>query len=176
MGRVLYIVAREQPLLYGYLMTTVGARSPDGHSAEIKLDERRGERRLQREARDPERRRGARRRQPSYDSDLRSRGYATVVQSEATPSQSEQPTREPVMVWRPRSTWWHRAARARRRPMRRSGGRTRIEYPGPPASEVPATVHLLLRARRLCEEELIAGLQHGSVQCPLRSALLAFED
>jgi len=103
MRRVLYIVAREQPLLCGYLMTTVGARSPDGHRVEIKLDERRGERRLQREARDPERRRGERRRQPNYDSALRARGYATVVQSEATPSQSDQATWEPAMVWRPRA-------------------------------------------------------------------------
>lgn len=104
MGRVLYIVTREQPLLCGYLMATVGARSRDGQNVEIKLDERRGERRLQPEVRDPDRRRGERRRQPSYDSDLRSRGYATVVQSEAL--------LEPVMVWRPRSTWWHRAGRA----------------------------------------------------------------
>ncbi len=81
--RVLYIVAREQPMLCGYLIATVGTRSPDGHLVEIKLDERRGERRLAREARDPERRRGERRLQPSLDSDLRSRGYATVVQSEA---------------------------------------------------------------------------------------------
>jgi hypothetical protein len=101
--RVLYIVARGQPLLCGYLMTTVGARSPDGHRVEIKLDERRGERRLQREARDPERSRGERRRQPNYDSALRARGYATVVQSEATPSQSDQATWEPAMVWRPRA-------------------------------------------------------------------------
>jgi hypothetical protein len=115
MGRVLYIVAREQPLLCGYLMTTVGARSPEGHRVEIKLDERRGERRLQREARDPERRRSERRRPLNYASDLRARGYATVVQSDATPAQRDQPTREPVMVWRPRSTWWHRAARAQRR-------------------------------------------------------------
>ena len=72
-------MAREQPLLCGYLMATVGARSPDGQHVEIKLDERRGERRLQPEARDPERRRGERRRQPNYDSDLRPRGYATKV-------------------------------------------------------------------------------------------------
>lgn len=120
MGRVLYIVAREQPLLCGYLMTTVGARSPDGHRVEIKLDERRDERRLQPGARDPERRRGERRCQPDHDSDLRSRGYATVVQSEATPSPSDQPSREPGMVWRPRSTWWQRAARAR--------GRSRVRW------------------------------------------------
>ena len=121
MGRVLYIVAREQPLLCGYLMATVGARSPDGQNVEIKLDERRGERRLRPEARDPERRRGERRRQPNYDSDLRSRGYATVVWSEATLSPSDQATREPVMVWRPRSTWWQRAARARSRSRMRWG-------------------------------------------------------
>ena len=122
MGRVLYIVAREQPFLCGYLMTTVGARSPDGHRVEIKLDERRDERRLQPGARDPERRRrGERRCQPNYDRDLRSRGYATVVQSEATLSPSDQPSREPVMVWRPRSTWLHRAARARWRSRMRWG-------------------------------------------------------
>jgi hypothetical protein len=115
MGRVLYIVTREQPLLCGYLMTTVGARSPGGHRVEIKLDERRGERRLQGEARDPERRRGERRRQPNYDSALRSRGYVAVVQSEATPSRSEESAWEPIMVWRPRSTWWQRATRTRRR-------------------------------------------------------------
>jgi hypothetical protein len=115
MGRVLYIVATEQPLLCGYLMTTVGARSPDGHRVEIKLDERRGERRLQGEARDPERRRGERRRQPNYDSALRSRGYVAVVQPETTPSRSEEPAWEPSMVWRPRSTWWQRATRTRRR-------------------------------------------------------------
>jgi hypothetical protein len=114
MGRVLYIVAREQPLLCGYLMTAVGARSPDGHRVEIKLDERRGERRRQREVRESERRRGKRRRRPNYGSDLRSRGYVTVVQSETTPSRREEPTREPA-VWQPRSTWWQRAARARRR-------------------------------------------------------------
>ncbi len=117
MGRVLYIVAREQPLLCGYLMATVGARSSDGQNVEIKLDERRGERRWQPEARDPERRRGERRRQPNHDSDLRSRGYVTVIQSEATPSPSDQ---EPGMVWRPRSAWWQRAARAR--------GRSRVRW------------------------------------------------
>ena len=121
MGRVLYIVARERPLLCGYLMTTVGARPPDGHRVEIKLDERRSERRRQREARDPERRRGERRRQPNHASDLRSRGYATVVQSDATPAPRDHPSWEPVMVWRPRSTWWHRATRARRRRRMRWG-------------------------------------------------------
>jgi len=115
MGRILYIVAKEQPLLRGYLMATVGVRSADQAHVEIKIDERRGERRLQREARDPERRQSERRRQPNLISDFRSRGFATVTRSDATPSQTEHPLREPIMTWRPRSTWWHRAARARRR-------------------------------------------------------------
>ncbi len=110
MARVVYIVAREQPLLCGYLKITVGARSPDGHSVEIKLDERRAERRLQGQPQDPERRRGERRLQPSVDSDLHSRGYATVVLAEAS-----QPTVEPAIGWRRRSTWRMRAARAWRR-------------------------------------------------------------
>ena len=115
MRRVLYIVARERPLLCGYLMATVGARTPDGDPVEIKLDERRSERRRQREARDPERRRGERRHRPTSAADLRSRGYATVVQPGAIPSPGRPPSREPAMVWRARSTWWHRAVRARRR-------------------------------------------------------------
>jgi hypothetical protein len=115
MGRILYIVAKEQPLLRGYLMATVGARSPDRDLVEIKIDERRGERRQQREARDPERRRSDRRRQPNHTSEFRSRGFATVIQSDATPSQTDHPLREPIMTWRPRSTWWHRAARRQRR-------------------------------------------------------------
>jgi hypothetical protein len=115
MGRILYIVARDQPLLCGYLMNAVRGPSRDGHRVEIKLDERQGERRLQCGTRDPERRRGERRRQPNYDSDLRSRGYVTVVQSEAAPSQGDQPTRERVKVWRRRSSWWRRAARGRPR-------------------------------------------------------------
>lgn len=115
MERVLYVVAREQPLLVGYLMTAVGARSSEGHLVEIKLDERRAERRLSRDARDPERRRGERRQQPSLDGDLRSRGYATVVQSEAGSSRMGETTPAPAMVWRPRSSWWRRVARAERR-------------------------------------------------------------
>jgi hypothetical protein len=115
MGRILYIVAKEQPLLRGYLMATVGVRSADQAHVEIKIDERRGERRLQGEARDPERRRSERRRQPNHTSDFRSRGFATVTQADATPSQTDHPLREPIMTWRPRSTWWHRAARRQRR-------------------------------------------------------------
>lgn len=115
MERVLYVVAREQPLLVGYLMTTVGARSSEGHLVEIKLDERRAERRLSPDARDPERRRGERRQQPSLDGDLRSRGYATVVQSEAGSLRMGETTPAPAMVWRPRSSWRQRVARAARR-------------------------------------------------------------
>jgi hypothetical protein len=109
MGRVLYIVARERPGLRGYLMTRAGASVADG--VEIKMDERRGDRRRSPEARDPDRRRAERRQHPSVDRDLRSRGYATVVQSEARAAR----TREPAMRWRPRSTRWRRAVRAGRR-------------------------------------------------------------
>jgi hypothetical protein len=120
MERVLYVVAREQPLLVGYLTTRVGAPSPAGHLVEVKVDERRGERRRSREARDPERRSGERRLRPSLDRDLRSRGYATVVQSEAGSSWTAEPTPEPAMAWRPRSTWGRRAARA--------GWRSRVRW------------------------------------------------
>jgi hypothetical protein len=113
MERVLYVVAREQPFLVGYLMTTVGARPFDGPPVEIKLDERRAERRLSRDAWEPERRRGERRRQPTMARDFRSRGYA-VVQSGGGSSRTVEPT-PPAMVWRPRSSWWQRAARAERR-------------------------------------------------------------
>ena len=113
MGRVLYIVARERPGLRGYLMARAGARVSD--VVEIKVDERRGDRRRSREARDPDRRRAERRRHPSTDRDLRSRGYATVVQSEARASRTRGPAPEPAMTWRPRSTSWHRAVRAGRR-------------------------------------------------------------
>ena len=115
MERVLYVVAQVQPLLVGYLTTRVGGRSSGGHLVAIKLDERRGERRLSGEARDPERRRGERRLRPSLDRDLRSQGYATVVQSEAGPSRTGEPTPVPARVWRSRSTWRQRATRAGRR-------------------------------------------------------------
>jgi hypothetical protein len=118
MARVVYVVARDQSLVRGYLMTKVGARSPEGHPAEIKLDERRGERRQQDGPRDPERRRGERRLQPSLDSELRSRGYARVVQSETV----GQRTVEPAIGWRPRSTWRERGARMWRRRARRVSG------------------------------------------------------
>ena len=113
MERVLYVVSREQPMLVGYLMTTLGARPSDGPLVEIKLDERRAHRRLSRNAREPDRRQGERRRQPSLDRGLRSRGYATVVQSEAGSSRTAESA--PAVVWRPRSSWRQRAARAERR-------------------------------------------------------------
>jgi len=121
MKRVLYVVSREQPLLVGYLMTSAGARFPRGHVVEIKVDERRGERRVSREARDLERRSRERRLRPGLDRDLRAQGYATVVRSEAGPSLMAEPTPEPAMAWRPRSTWGQRAARAGRRSRARWG-------------------------------------------------------
>jgi hypothetical protein len=121
MERVLYVVTREQPLLVGYLLTTMSARPADGRLVEIKLDERRAERRLSRDAREPERRQGDRRRQPSLAGALRSRGYATVIQSVEGSSRPVEPTPEPAMVWRSRSTWRQRAARAGRRRLVRWG-------------------------------------------------------
>jgi hypothetical protein len=115
MGRILYIVAREQPLLCGYLMAKVDARSPEGHSVEIKLDERRGERRRESTGRAPERRRSEQRRQPSLYGELRSRGYATVLQHEDIQSRAGAPLAGPALGWRPRSTRGQRAARAWRR-------------------------------------------------------------
>lgn len=113
MGRVLYIVAREQPRLRGYLMTRARAQSSD--VVEIKVDERQGDRRRSSGARDPERRRAERRRHPSLDRDLRARGYATVAQSEARAAGTQGPAAEPATTWRPRSTAWQRAVRAGRR-------------------------------------------------------------
>jgi hypothetical protein len=110
---VLYIVARERPGLRGYLMTRAGASVADG--VEIKVDERRGDRRRSHEARDPDRRRAERRQHPSVDRDLRSRGYAAVAQSEARAARTRGPAREPAMTWRPRSTGWRRVVRAGRR-------------------------------------------------------------
>ena len=129
MERVLYVVSREQPLLTGYLMTTVGSRSSDERLVEIKMDERRTERRLSGDARDPERRRGERRRRPSLEQDLRARGYAAVVQVEAGPSSSravEAPPApamgwRPQSSWRPRSSWRQRASRVGRRSLVRWG-------------------------------------------------------
>jgi hypothetical protein len=115
MGRILYVVAREHPLLCGYLMAKVDARSQDGHSVEIKLDERKGERRGQSQGRAPERRRSEQRRQPSLDHELRSRGYATVVQHEDRQGRAEGPLAGQALAWRPRSTRGQRTARAWRR-------------------------------------------------------------
>jgi len=110
MERVLYVVAREQPLMVGYLMARVGARTPAGHPVEIKVDERRSERRLSSEARDPDRRSRDRRRRPSLDRELRDQGFA-AVQTEVSASAPV----EPMPAWRPRASWGRRAARAGRR-------------------------------------------------------------
>lgn len=116
MGRILYVVAREHPLLCGYLMAKVDARSPDGHSVEIKLDERRGERRTEHgTGRAPERRRGEQRRRPSLARELRTSGYATVLLDETRRSRAAAPVAAPALGWRPRSTRGRRAARAWRR-------------------------------------------------------------
>lgn len=111
MGRMLYIVARKRPLLCGYLMTRVGPVTADGHAVEIKLDERRGERRRAAQARDPERRTGERRRRPSLQGDFDARGYARVVQLDAGSSTTYRPDMEPAVAWRRRSTWRQRAIR-----------------------------------------------------------------
>jgi len=102
---------RERPLLVGYLRTMLGTRSSDGRIVEIKLDERRGERRGSGVTRDPDRRSDERRLQPSLDHDFRSRGFAAVFHSETDPSWAPAPAK----VWRPRSTWRQRTARAGRR-------------------------------------------------------------
>lgn len=112
MNRLLYVVSREQPLLSGYLMTRLSPRSADGRSVEIKVDERRAERRQSSDSRHPERRTTERRLQPDLDKELRSRGYATAVRSAAGPSRAafSVPTRAPA--WRRRSSWLERAGRA----------------------------------------------------------------
>src|SRR6266545_6898155 len=120
MERVLYVVSRAQPLLSGYLMTTVGSRSSDERLVDIKVDERRAERRHSGEARDPERRQGERRRRPSLEQDLRDRGYAAVVLEDG-PSRAAGVPPAPAMVWRPRSSWRQRATRAGRRRLARWG-------------------------------------------------------
>ena len=96
-------------------MAKVDARSPDGHSVEIKLDERKSERRRQSQERAPERRRNEQRRQPSLDHELRSRGYATVVQHEDSQGRAGGPVAGPALSWRPRSDPRRRTARAWRR-------------------------------------------------------------
>lgn len=114
MERVLYVVAREQPLMVGYLMARVGARTPAGHPVEIKVDERRAERRLSSEARDPDRRSGDRRLRPSLNRELHDQGYA-MVQSEVSASALGDSLSAPAATWRPRAGWGQRAARAGRR-------------------------------------------------------------
>ena len=107
-------MARNRPLLSGYLMIRVGAL--DRRHVNIKLDERQGERRRQSERRDQERRRGERRLRTSLDNDFHSRGYAIVVMPEAKPSQHLGPHRvESTTSWRPRSSRWKRGVKGARR-------------------------------------------------------------
>lgn len=94
-------------------MARVGAL--DRPHVNIKLDKRQGERRLQSEPRDPERRRGKRRLRTSLDSDFRSRGYAIVVQSDAKPSHLGQHSVESAIGWRLRSSRWKRGVKGARR-------------------------------------------------------------
>lgn len=78
MERILCIVSRHKPLLYGSLATLLSEQLGDGSYIEIVLDRRRGEPR-------PEAREGSpdeRRRQPAVEEALRSRGFA-IVASEA---------------------------------------------------------------------------------------------
>lgn len=100
-----------------YLKAKVEARSPEGHAVEIKLDERRGERRQESRGHVPERRRRDRRRQPSLHGELRSRGFTSVVveDEEERPSPARGPAIEPAAGWRPRSTRFQRTARSVRR-------------------------------------------------------------
>jgi hypothetical protein len=115
MQRVLYVVAREHALLAGYLRTTVGARAPEAQRVEIKLDERRAERRRAGRARDPERRQADRRLRPSLDQDRRSRGFA-VVRSEGGPSWAlDDDDAPPPAVWRAPTPGRQRAAPVGRR-------------------------------------------------------------
>jgi hypothetical protein len=117
MQRVLYVVAREHALLSGYLRTTVGKRASEEQRVEIKLDERRAERRRSGEARDPERRQSDRRLRPSLDTDLRSRGFAVV--REGGSSSTLDDAEPPPAVWRAPTRRRQRAARAGR--WRRAG-------------------------------------------------------
>ena len=107
-------------MLSGYLMTTVGASS-DERLVEIKVDERRAERRLSGEVRDPERRQGERRRRPSLEQDLRARGYAAVVQVEAGPSSSRAVEAPPAPAMGVRENTSARSARVTARSVRHRG-------------------------------------------------------
>src|SRR5258705_10990296 len=104
MKRVLYVVSREQPLLCGFLMTTAGARSAGGNLVEIKLDERRIERRLFAEAREPERRRGeVRRRRPNPGRKIPSRGLLAGGQAQGGAPPTHDGPAAPRIGWGPRS-------------------------------------------------------------------------
>ena len=76
MVRYLLIVARNQPDLWRYLKDNFAG----DEKVEVILDRRRGERRQRVQLREPERRQGERRRQPSIDKDLTYRFFVIVRQ------------------------------------------------------------------------------------------------
>ena len=76
MVRYLLIVARDQPDLWRYLKDDFTGDD----KVEVILDRRRGERRQRVQLREPERRQGERRRQPSIDKALPFRSFVIVRQ------------------------------------------------------------------------------------------------
>ena len=93
-------------------MTAMGAQASDGRVVEIKLDERRAERRLSRDAREPERRRRERRLRPSLARDLRS-PWATPPWSSPRTAHRGRSRPRPRRPWSggPGRAWRQRAAR-----------------------------------------------------------------
>ena len=73
--RLLFIVSRDHPELWHHLRRDFG----EDEEVQVILDRRRGERRRQIQAREPERR-GADRRQPAVDKDLRYRSFVIIDQ------------------------------------------------------------------------------------------------
>jgi hypothetical protein len=88
MPRVLYIVSREQPLLYGYLITFLVKQPEGGDDVEIIIDRRREE--AQRDA-DPAKPLMDRRRHPEIDESIRSLGVAVVRFGPVTRRPARQP-------------------------------------------------------------------------------------
>ena len=72
--RCLFIVARGQPDLWHRLRRDFG----EDEGIQVILDRRRDDRRQSVQAREPERRRAGRRRQPSIDNDLRYRSFVIL--------------------------------------------------------------------------------------------------
>lgn len=74
--RLLFIVARDHPELWHHLRRDFG----DDEEVQVILDRRRGERRCQIRAREPERRRADRRRPPAIEKDLRYHSFVIIDQ------------------------------------------------------------------------------------------------